>query len=802
MGARAPFLGIGISHQHRIGGNPMSKTNLFVLVLFFLCSTASAQQLTQTIKGTVIDRDTQEALMGASILVVDSDPLMGTITDLDGQFVLPRVPLGRQTLQISYIGYETSYVQDIDVTSAKQLSLEIALAASFVQSDEIVITPAKPKSQPLNAMAALSARQFTVEEADRYAGGLGDPARLASAFAGVASPSISSNGISVRGNSPTGLQWRIEGVEIPSPNHFADLEIAGAGLLTVLSNTMMDNSDFYTGAFPAEFGNASSGVFDMRMRTGNQERREHTAQASVLGVDLATEGPFRKGGRATYLANYRYSTMGLVAPFLPDDAGVLKYQDLSFKVNVPTRSAGTFSLFGIGALDGIDMEPADSSEWESLSDKDFSETDMRFYATGLSHKVALNARTFVQSTVSVSGNGLSFDEDRLSPAGGRVPRSRVDNATYRYTAQSSIDRRFGVRHTNTSGVVVSRLGYDLQVKEAPEEGAAPALIVEGAGSASLFQAYTQSQIRPSERLTVNAGLHGLYFGLNGDLSLEPRISATYRLSPRQDISLAYGLHSRIEPLPVYFVSDAAGHPNRELSLMHSFHYVLSYTVMLNDHVKLNIEPYIQDHFNVPVSPDGYVSTVNTRNSLFFDEALTNDGSGRNMGVDYTLEQYMNKGFYYLLSGSFFDATCTAADGVKRNTRFNKNVVFNALVGKEWRVGRDENNRLNANIRVNYLGGNRIEPIDVTASVAQQDVVYAETGSERAFSQQHPGTPIVSLAVAYRKNKPSHSSVWSLQILNATGAAEFEKDFYNINTGVVDTRFSTIMVPNISYRIDF
>jgi len=236
--------------------------------------------------------------------------------------------------------------------------------------------------------------------------------------------------------------------------------------------------------------------------------------------------------------------------------------------------------------------------------------------------------------------------------------------------------------------------------------------------------------------------------------------------------------------------------------MRSAHYVFSYNWMITDNIRFNVEPYYQRLTNVPVSPDSYVSTINTRNSLLFNDELTSDGTGRNVGVDYTFEQYMNKGIYYLVSGSIFDATYKDGDGVERNTRFNKNVVFNALVGKEWRVGLGGNDRINANVRLNYQGGNRIEPIDVASSMDQQDIVYAETGDSRAFQGQHSGTPVFSFSMAYRRNKPSHSSVWSLQILNVTGAEEYEQDLFNIKEGTIDTRYSTIMVPNISYRIDF
>lgn len=156
----------------------------------------------------------------------------------------------------------------------------------------------------------------------------------------------------------------------------------------------------------------------------------------------------------------------------------------------------------------------------------------------------------------------------------------------------------------------------------------------------------------------------------------------------------------------------------------------------------------------------------------------------------------------MLTGSFFDAKYKAADGVERNTRFNRNYVFNFLIGKEWRVGANKNNLINTNIRLNYLAGNRIENIDLGKSLTQKEVVYGENDGNLAFSQQLPDSPIVSFSFSYTKNKPKHSSVWSLQVVNALGTEEYQKDFFNIKTMNMDTKYTRILVPNISYRVDF
>ncbi|MDH5382177.1 MAG: carboxypeptidase-like regulatory domain-containing protein, partial [Cyclobacteriaceae bacterium] len=364
----------------------MKNLLITILSLVGICGLSYSQTITQTVKGTVFDNSTQETIIGAAIILLDSDPLLGTTTNLDGEFILENVPIGRQSIKISMMGYESYFVNDLLISSGKQVVLNIGLEESTMELGEVIITPQRYKEKPLNEMATVSSRQFTVEETQRFAGGLNDPARLVSSFAGVATPSISSNGISVRGNSPSGLLWRIEEVEVPSPNHFANLTIAGAGLLTVLSNQMMGNSDFYTGAFPSEYGNATSGVFDIKLRTGNSSKREYTFQAGLLGIDFATEGPFKIGKRASYLFNYRYSTMALISPILPSNSGILKYQDLSYKINLPTKNTGTFSLWGITGYDGIDLDALDNAEWKSITDKDNSQTSLYMFASGINHQ--------------------------------------------------------------------------------------------------------------------------------------------------------------------------------------------------------------------------------------------------------------------------------------------------------------------------------------------------------------------------------------------------------------------------------
>lgn len=780
----------------------MKKILFTMLSIISFCGLSFSQTITQTIKGKVFDKTTQETLIGATVILLNSDPIIVTITNIDGEFNLENVPVGRQSIEIRMIGYESYFANELLISSGKQAVLNVGLQEKATELDEVVVRPKRIKDKPINTMATVSSCQFTVEETQRYAGGLNDPARLVSSFAGVVIPSISSNGISVRGNSPSGLLWRIEGVEVPSPNHFANLTIAGAGLLTVLSSQMMGNSDFYTGAFPSEYGNATSGVFDIKLRTGNSSKREYTVQAGLIGVDFATEGPFKKGKKASYLFNYRYSTMALISPILPSNSGILKYQDLSYKINMPTKKAGTFSLWSIAAYDGINLDALDSAEWVSKSDRDNSQTSLYMFATGINHKTSIKSNAFLKTSLSVTGNGLTHKEQRLDDNLQPHPQSNAYKNDYRYTLQSSLTNYFGNKHTNRTGFCINHLGYNLDIEQSNATGTLPINLIKEKGQSDLFQFYSQSKIKLTQKLLLNAGFHIQYFKLNKDFSLEPRIALKYQLNEKQSLALAYGLHSRMESLPVYFVKDQENQPNKNLKLIKSNHFVFSFNSMLTENLKLSIEPYYQYLMNVPVSPNSYISTLNIQNSLFFNDVLVSTGTGRNIGVDFTLERYLNNGLYFMFTTSIFDSKYTANDGIERNTRFNKNYVLNALIGKEWQIGKNKNNIFSANIRLNYLGGNRIESIDKQSSINQQEIIYGETNGNLSFSEKHSDTPILSFTLSYRKNKPKYSSVWSLQVLNATQTEEFEYNYYNTKTHTIEQKYSRIMIPNLSYKIEF
>ncbi|WP_448790248.1 TonB-dependent receptor [Bacteroides graminisolvens] len=774
------------------------KKHVLIFLFSMLSISLTYGQAVQNIKGTIKDENSQEPLPYASVVIQNT--IYGTTTDNQGNFILKGIPVGRYDLAVSYLGYEILIIKEIMVTSSKEVILEITLKENISQIGEVIVTPKINKNRPLNKMATVSAQMLSVEEASRYAGGFDDPARLASSFAGVGS-NVGNNGIVVRGNAPKFLQWRLEDIEIPNPNHFADVTGFGGGGLTALSSQVLSNSDFFTGAFPAEYGNALSGVFDIKLKNGNNEKMENVIQVGLLGIDIASEGPFKRGGKASYIFNYRYSTLSLLSPLMPDDADGTKYQDLSFKMNIPTRSAGVFSIWGVGLIDrsGQTAEK-DKTKWEYLQDKEEEDVKQYMGAIGIQHKISVGAGANLKSTLATTVSGLKMNIDRMNYNIELKPKEIIQNTNYNFVFSSSLNKKFNNRHTNRAGIQITGLLYDMLLKEADPDETALRTQTDENGFSSLLTAYTNSSINWSDNWTLNIGITGQYFTLNKHYTIEPRLGLKWNFTHNQSFGIAYGLHSRLELLNYYFTRSKTGELiNKNLDFTRAHHLIFSYDLNIGSNYHLRLESYIQKLYNVPVIPDSSYSFINMQNDWFVNKTLKNTGKGLNYGIDITFEKYMSQGYYFMLTGFLFNSRYRGGDKIWRNTRFNRNYLLNFLTGKEWMIGNNKQNIFNASLRISYQGGDRYSPIDQVKSAEKQDAVYNEY---KAFSNQLPSALLGHFNISYKINRAKTSHEFALKVLNATGYKEYYGYRYNFKNNKAEQEKESITIPNISYKIEF
>ncbi len=753
---------------------------------------------TQTVSGVVIDITSKETLPGANILLLDREPLLGTSTNSVGEFVLKDVPLGRHDFQISFLGYQTKVISGILVSSGREVFLEIELEEEIFQGESIEVVGTINKEKPINDMAYVSANTFTVEETQKYAGGLDDPARLVTAFAGVTSlGGIQHNAISVRGNAPKSVQWRLEGIEIPNPSHFAGLSVAGGGGVTLFSSQLLSNSDFMTGAFPAEYGNALSGVFDINFRTGNPNRREHAVQIGLNGLEFSSGGPFKKDSRATYLFNYRFSTLTLLMPLLPVD-GTIRYQDLSFNIDIPTQSKGRFSFWGIGGLDHQNFyAKKDSAEWKyAAMDKTNLTADLGVGAMGISHSILAGKKGYIKTTLAVSGNSTQYDKDRINSSRSFDPHLRVTNNTSRIALKSYLNQKIG-RVNLRSGLEIQNIRYNIDLKAKPGNQPSISQVMLGDGAAILSQVYTQADISIAPKWSLLAGLHGQWFSISDEIIPEPRAALHWQATESTAFNLGYGVHSQIEELGIYYVQNSMGSPNKDLKMSKAHHLVLGWSQGLGDHHRMKVELFGQRLFDVPVIADSSFSMSNFIQDFSFNETLVNEGEGENYGVELTLERFLNKGYYYLLTGTLYSSEYKGGDGIWRDSRFDQTAFANFLFGKEFFLN-DSKNVFGVNSRISIAGGERYSPVLEAESRTNEDVVFNET---RAYSKQFETRLVLDLTLSYRKNRNSYSSVVLFQVKNLLSAKDKYFD-YNQQTRQVDLIEEGTVLPVISWKIEF
>ncbi|MDR1555511.1 MAG: TonB-dependent receptor [Tannerellaceae bacterium] len=760
----------------------MKKSNmisgLYALSVFLiLFSLPLSAQRSQTIRGVVVEKNTLHPLPGANVVVRLNERLLGASSDVGGRFVIDSVPVGRYQLTATMLGYTPYVMGNVLVISGKENFLEIALEESLTELGEVVVTVKTDKNLPLNRMASVSARMLSSEEANRYAGSWGDPARMAANFAGVMASEDTRNDIIIRGNSPMGLLWRLDGFDIPNPNHFGAMGGTG-GPVGMLNNNQLANSDFYTGAFPAEYGNALSGVFDLRLRNGNNRKHEFLASAGFNGFELGAEGPLSEKTGASYMINGRYSFLKSLSLIGFDIAGtggaIPEYQDVTAKINLPLKR-GNLSLIALWGSSHIHMTPDMSNESEWLPGDEGSETDgtYRQYFTGLNYTLRTGQQTRIENRLSWQYFGVDMLQHQVTYPDALVKdyfNGTTSEGRFSYAPQ--VHHRFNSRNFLTGGAGIDVFNTDL--RETFYGDGYPETYRDGAYRSVLLKAHLQWQHRFSDALSLTPGIYAHYYGLNGDVSAEPRIGLKWALSERSSLNAGSGLHTQMQPRQLYFYRWNDELPNKNLRFSKSWQSVLGYDLKPAANLRLKVEVYYQHLFDIPVIPetpeesilnfgDGYYNT--------WDDVFTNQGRGKNYGVELTVEKFFAGNYYFLITASLYDSKYTGYDGIERHTKFAGNYSVTALGGYEWKVG--SSNLLSINLKAVNMGNKRILPVSVGHTGASPVYDYSV-----AYRDKLPPYFRCDLNINMKHNYKKWAVEWFFEIDNLTGRKNIWMQVYN------------------------
>ena len=785
---------------------------LYTFIIFVSLTAAFAQQSTQTVRGKVTDAASKAPVVGAVVQVMGSNPPIGASTDADGNFRLANVPVGRVGLKISFVGYEDSFAKDIIVNTGKEIILDLSMTESLTKLNEVTVTYKRSEDATVtnNEMTTLSARPFNPSETLKYAGSLGDPSRMAANFAGVSGANDARNDIVVRGNSPSSLLWRLDGVNIPNPNHFGALGTSG-GPVSMLNTNLLAKSDFMSGAFPAEYANALGSVFDLRLRKGNDEKREFLGQMAFNGLELGAEGPYSKKSKASYLINYRYSFLGLVSGLGFQIAGTPYYQDFTFKTDIPVGKRGTLSAWTIGGRSNVDFFGKDvNTEGDAYGDEN-ENTRVKFSngIAAVSYEHRFSDRTYGKLTFSGSRSTQQFNGDTVLYRGETkeiLREFQTEQSEFindKASVNAFVSHKISAKDKVSGGVIIDLNRFDLRNTQLYPQTID---FRNTDGNTMLSQGFVQWKHRFNEKLTLNSGVSLLHYALNNQSALEPRAGINYAVTPRSSLNVAYGLHSNLQPILTYFYqtrnpNGSYALTNKNLGFTRSHHFVVGYERSLTENVRLKVETYYQSLFNVPVERTPSYYSVLTEGADFAptDKGnLVNEGTGRNYGVEMTLEKYFSNSYYFLVTGSLFESKYEGSDGIERNTPFNGKYVLNLLAGKEFKIGRREN-ILSINWKVTTAGGRFVRPIDLARSAENRTTVFDDS---RAFSEQQTAYFRTDLKIGYKINRARLTHEIAVDLQNVTDSQNVFQQIYNPRTNRVGTAYQQGFLPIPFYRLTF
>ncbi|MCX6334745.1 MAG: TonB-dependent receptor [Bacteroidia bacterium] len=778
-------------------------------ILFILIGTGvQSQDLTQTVRGRVIDSQTEAPLAGAVVTIKNSNPLLGDRTDTEGNFKIEKVTAGRRTVEVSHIGYLPYSLENIFVASNRETDLQIKLEESVISLNEVFVTDKRKKDESINQNAPVSARTFSIEETERYSGSIGDPARMASNFAGISALTDQRNDIVIRGNSPLGVLWRLDGIDIPNPNHFASFGASG-GPISMLNNNLLTNSDFFTSAFPAEYGNALSGVFDLKMRSGSTQKYEFVTQVGMNGFELGAEGPVIKNG-SSFLINYRYSTLAIVDAmgFKVGIDAIPFYQDASFKLTSGKTKIGNFSLVGIGGYSYVnDFDSRkDISKLKNGNGEDFT-FGSGMGSLGLIHKLLINNKFNVENIISLSYTLSHISEDKftiLNPELSPYYRQKSDEKGIDFS--TILKYKPDPKNIFQSGISFQMLNY--QFIDSTKSGTDFFVNLDQKGNYNLLKSYVQWQHRFTDNIIVYSGLHFMLFTFNNKYSLEPRFGLKYSRFSGHSINFGFGLHSQLLPRMFYVVENETSPGeidpmNKTLGFSKSMHLVLGYNYLISKNLRLKFETYYQYLYNIPVKKGDPVYSMLNFGANYFDQlpiidSLENKGTGKNYGVELTLEKFLDKGYYALLTTSLYESKYKGYDGIERNTAFNGNFIFNALAGKEFQIGK--RNFISINLKITWAGSLRYIPFQIEQVAPNRYVQVFDYN--RAYGERRNDYFRLNGRLGYKLIRKKFSAELAIDLMNLTNHRDIFTEHFNSATGKMEYAYQFSLMPIGFLRFQF
>lgn len=766
---------------------------VYLKILFFFLLTSLNRGFSQQIFGTITDEISAAPIDGAQVSVVKSGQLVKSFnTKVNGQFFFDSLSPGYYHLIVVAKGFQTMTRSEILIAGGKQQIVNVEmvspnqlLSGALIKSEGIL----NRENQLLGEIGLKREQIF------RYPAVNFDPARLAASFSGIAQTDDGTNGLSIRGNSPGTLRWRLAGIDIVNPNHlpnagtFDDRAASSSGGVLLFSAQLLSNCSAITGAYSPGLGDVNGGIMDMHLREGNTRRPEHTVQAGLTGLDVATEGPVPGGG--SYLVNYRYSTVGILGLLGISFGGErIGFQDLSFQTSLKGKKGGTWKAFAVSGVSHNRFYPKTDSirNYKETRNIDFkSQTEI----SGWTFQKSVGFRTNVQMSMVFSGQKNAREE------ASRVVESSIrdGNTEFRVGYQTNVTHHLTERIRLKGGLYFQGIGYRSysQVDSSPQ--------LDQSTQIRMLQPWISSTIWSRNRKwMLMTGIHSINLAQKSatinDARLEPRIALQYKIGNKHRLLGSHVWHSQLAPLWVL-----ADKNNDRLELVRSRSATLAYLFQIGTNTNFKLEGFLQSQKQVPVSSIAGVFSVINEQALRSLPALRQDGKGLNRGVEISLDRKMEGSWFFNANLSFLDSRFMV-DGIWRSSRWDIGRQNNLVVGKEWYRNRKKGitNTFGINMRLMQRGGFRSMPID-----EQESELFGETrfNADNGYTAKENPYARADVRICWRKSRDSRrNALFAIDIQNVTNRDNIGYLFYDPFLKLIAKKSQLGLIPNLSWRVEF
>lgn len=687
----------------------MRRILVFLLIFSFFSFLNANAQNTGTINGYVRDARTLLPLEGATVKLVNSE--LGAVTDKMGFYRISGIPTRTWNLEATAAGYRSEQKFDISVTSGNAVELSFELEPSYKELEGVVV-----KANFIKPVGVVNSVQtLGTNEIAKYPGANFDIAKVVQSLPGVSGSVGFRNDIIIRGGAPNENTYFLDGIEIPSINHFATQGAAG-GPVGLLNVSFIENVTLHTSAFPAKYDNPLSGVLQFKQKTGNPDRFQGNFRFSASEAALTAEGPLgKKGGKTTYLASVRRSYLQFLfqlieLPFLPD------YWDYQYKVTHKPDAKNELNFIGIGAIDNFTFKRPDNPTLEQLAIlEQIPINKQRTNTAGFSWRHTMKKGFWL----------LALSNNRLVNTADQFKDNEKPNESDRILGYKSVEDETRLRYEFNQSFSGWQISAGLSGIYARYENSTfqrrPGYVANYATNINFLRygLFAQATRRFFDnRLSLTAGLRtdGNTFTTTGNnlaQTLSPRLSASYRLSSNLNINASAGRYFKIAPYTILGYRENDILVNKDSRYIRSDHLVGGFEFTPKASTRITLEGFYKWYDFYPVSIDKGISLANLGGDfgVLGNERVTSNGLGKTYGFEFMYQERLSKNFYGILAYTYYFSRFTGTD----RSRFLPSAWDNRHLlsftggykfGRNWELG----------VRFRYQGEAPATPYDIFQSL--------------------------------------------------------------------------------------